>query len=151
MLWAFGLGVTARPSLSALTRLIINIMKIIGCNGLLIFYNKLLSFFLSPSLFVALYPFSHFSHILHIGSFPLFFLIFYIPLSCFFFHSLVPPLPPNHDLDKWCWAGPATCFCDWTLQDDKLTKKEILANWNMFVGSQATNYGEDLTKRHDEL
>ncbi|XP_051570555.1 reticulocalbin-1-like isoform X2 [Myxocyprinus asiaticus] len=35
--------------------------------------------------------------------------------------------------------------------DDKITKKEILANWNMFVGSQVTNYGEDLTKRHDEL
>ncbi|NP_001002158.1 reticulocalbin-3 precursor [Danio rerio] len=35
--------------------------------------------------------------------------------------------------------------------DDKITKKEILENWNMFVGSQATNYGEDLTKRHDEL
>ncbi|KAM3863567.1 reticulocalbin-3 [Diretmus argenteus] len=38
-----------------------------------------------------------------------------------------------------------------TNKDDKITKKEILANWNMFVGSQATNYGEDLTKRHDEL
>ncbi|XP_074511174.1 reticulocalbin-3 isoform X1 [Sebastes fasciatus] len=36
-------------------------------------------------------------------------------------------------------------------KDQKITKKEILANWNMFVGSQATNYGEDLTKRHDEL
>ncbi|XP_061081309.1 reticulocalbin-3 [Conger conger] len=36
-------------------------------------------------------------------------------------------------------------------KDKKLTKEEILANWNMFVGSQATNYGEDLTKRHDEL
>ncbi|KAG7492144.1 hypothetical protein MATL_G00011280 [Megalops atlanticus] len=36
-------------------------------------------------------------------------------------------------------------------KDEKITKKEILANWNMFVGSQATNYGEDLTKRHDEL
>lgn len=36
-------------------------------------------------------------------------------------------------------------------QDGKITRKEILANWNMFVGSQATNYGEDLTKRHDEL
>ncbi|XP_076852339.1 reticulocalbin-3 isoform X1 [Brachyhypopomus gauderio] len=35
--------------------------------------------------------------------------------------------------------------------DDKMTKKEILENWNMFVGSQATNYGEDLTKKHDEL
>lgn len=37
------------------------------------------------------------------------------------------------------------------LQDEKLTKEEILDNWNMFVGSQATNYGEDLTKNHDEL
>ncbi|XP_035626560.1 reticulocalbin-3 isoform X2 [Oncorhynchus keta] len=38
-----------------------------------------------------------------------------------------------------------------TDKDEKITKKEILANWNMFVGSQATNYGEDLTRRHDEL
>ncbi|XP_001380444.2 reticulocalbin-1 [Monodelphis domestica] len=36
-------------------------------------------------------------------------------------------------------------------KDQKLTKEEILENWNMFVGSQATNYGEDLTKNHDEL
>ncbi|XP_004446942.1 reticulocalbin-1 [Dasypus novemcinctus] len=36
-------------------------------------------------------------------------------------------------------------------KDEKLTKEEILENWNMFVGSQATNYGEDLTKNHDEL
>lgn len=36
-------------------------------------------------------------------------------------------------------------------QDDKISKKEILDNWNMFVGSQATNYGEDLTRKHDEL
>ncbi|MGH0182145.1 UNVERIFIED_CONTAM: hypothetical protein FKN15_008250 [Acipenser sinensis] len=36
-------------------------------------------------------------------------------------------------------------------KDEKLTKEEILNNWNMFVGSQATNYGEDLTKKHDEL
>lgn len=46
-------------------------------------------------------------------------------------------------------------FCDKALssllQDEKLTKEEILDNWNMFVGSQATNYGEDLTKNHDEL
>ena len=46
-------------------------------------------------------------------------------------------------------------FCDRALfsllQDEKLTKEEILDNWNMFVGSQATNYGEDLTKNHDEL
>ncbi|KAG7459877.1 hypothetical protein MATL_G00215100 [Megalops atlanticus] len=38
-----------------------------------------------------------------------------------------------------------------TDKDGKITKAEILANWNMFVGSQATNYGEDLTKKHDEL
>ncbi|XP_029945150.1 reticulocalbin-3 [Salarias fasciatus] len=38
-----------------------------------------------------------------------------------------------------------------TNKDGKITKKEILGNWNMFVGSQATNYGEDLTRRHDEL
>lgn len=36
-------------------------------------------------------------------------------------------------------------------KDQMLTKGEILDNWNMFVGSQATNYGEDLTKNHDEL
>lgn len=36
-------------------------------------------------------------------------------------------------------------------QDQLLTKEEILDNWNMFVGSQATNYGEDLTRNHDEL
>ncbi|KAK3520641.1 hypothetical protein QTP70_029639, partial [Hemibagrus guttatus] len=35
--------------------------------------------------------------------------------------------------------------------DDKISKAEILDNWNMFVGSQATNYGEDLTRKHDEL
>lgn len=40
------------------------------------------------------------------------------------------------------------CF---TPQDQMLTKEEILENWNMFVGSQATNYGEDLTRNHDEL
>lgn len=36
-------------------------------------------------------------------------------------------------------------------KDHLLTKEEILQNWNMFVGSQATNYGEDLTRNHDEL
>lgn len=35
--------------------------------------------------------------------------------------------------------------------DEMLTKDEILEKWNMFVGSQATNYGEDLTRNHDEL
>jgi len=37
------------------------------------------------------------------------------------------------------------------LQDQMLTKAEVLDNWNMFVGSQATNYGEDLTRSHDEF
>ncbi|CAM4618675.1 reticulocalbin-3 isoform X1 [Lepidochelys kempii] len=36
-------------------------------------------------------------------------------------------------------------------KDGQLTKQEILDNWTMFVGSQATNYGEDLTRKHDEL
>ncbi|XP_077144194.1 reticulocalbin-1 isoform X1 [Ranitomeya variabilis] len=36
-------------------------------------------------------------------------------------------------------------------KDKMLTKDEIIQNWNMFVGSQATNYGEDLTRNHDEL
>ncbi|CAO2632790.1 Rcn3 [Lemmus lemmus] len=36
-------------------------------------------------------------------------------------------------------------------EDGRLSKAEILSNWNMFVGSQATNYGEDLTRHHDEL
>uniref|UniRef100_F6UVV3 Reticulocalbin 3 n=1 Tax=Monodelphis domestica TaxID=13616 RepID=F6UVV3_MONDO len=38
-----------------------------------------------------------------------------------------------------------------TNKDGRLSKQEILGNWNMFVGSQATNYGEDLTRHHDEL
>ncbi|XP_049977394.1 reticulocalbin-3 isoform X3 [Alexandromys fortis] len=38
-----------------------------------------------------------------------------------------------------------------TDKDGRLSKAEILSNWNMFVGSQATNYGEDLTRHHDEL
>ncbi|XP_069758895.1 reticulocalbin-1 isoform X1 [Narcine bancroftii] len=36
-------------------------------------------------------------------------------------------------------------------KDKRLSKQEILDNWNMFVGSQATNYGEDLTRNHIEL
>ncbi|XP_029438756.1 reticulocalbin-1 [Rhinatrema bivittatum] len=36
-------------------------------------------------------------------------------------------------------------------KDKKLTRDEILENWRMFVGSQATNYGEDLTRKHTEL
>ncbi|XP_043915626.1 reticulocalbin-1 [Protopterus annectens] len=36
-------------------------------------------------------------------------------------------------------------------KDQLLSKEEILENWNMFVGSQATNYGEDLIRNHVEL
>ncbi|XP_022106337.1 calumenin-B-like isoform X1 [Acanthaster planci] len=35
-------------------------------------------------------------------------------------------------------------------KDKKLTKKEIIDNYDLFVGSQATNYGESL-QRHDEF
>lgn len=50
-------------------------------------------------------------------------------------------------------AGPLVDPSDLcaSLQDGRLSKAEILSNWNMFVGSQATNYGEDLTRHHDEL
>lgn len=34
--------------------------------------------------------------------------------------------------------------------DQKLTKDEILARYDLFVGSQATDFGEALT-RHDEF
>ncbi|EMP41812.1 Calumenin [Chelonia mydas] len=40
---------------------------------------------------------------------------------------------------------------DIVVTDGRLTKQEILDSWTMFVGSQATNYGEDLTRKHDEL
>ena len=36
------------------------------------------------------------------------------------------------------------------LQDGKLTKEEILDKYDVFVGSQATDFGEALT-RHDEF
>ena len=35
-------------------------------------------------------------------------------------------------------------------QDNKLTKEEILEKYDLFVGSQATDFGEALT-RHDEF
>lgn len=35
-------------------------------------------------------------------------------------------------------------------QDTKLTKEEILEKYDLFVGSQATDFGEALT-RHDEF
>nr|XP_056720589.1 calumenin-like [Euleptes europaea] len=36
-------------------------------------------------------------------------------------------------------------------KDNKITKQEILDNLEMFMDSQATNYGKYLTKEHDEL
>ncbi|NXW95835.1 RCN3 protein, partial [Alopecoenas beccarii] len=36
-------------------------------------------------------------------------------------------------------------------KDGQLTRAEILAQWQLFVGSRATNYGEDLERPHDEL
>lgn len=35
-------------------------------------------------------------------------------------------------------------------QDDKLTKEEVLDKYDLFVGSQATDFGEALA-RHDEF
>ncbi|KAG8438251.1 hypothetical protein GDO86_008809 [Hymenochirus boettgeri] len=58
-------------------------------------------------------------------------------------------LPQNYDHAE---AEARHLIYESDLDKDKLlTKDEILQNWNMFVGSQATNYGEDLTKNHDEL
>ena len=54
---------------------------------------------------------------------------------------------------KYCYSNNYWS-CDspvFSSQDQMLTKEEIIENWNMFVGSQATNYGEDLTRNHDEL
>lgn len=36
------------------------------------------------------------------------------------------------------------------LQDGKLSKEEILSNYDLFVGSQATDFGEALMT-HDEF
>lgn len=37
-----------------------------------------------------------------------------------------------------------------SLQDGKLTKEEIVEKYDLFVGSQATDFGEALV-RHDEF
>lgn len=36
-------------------------------------------------------------------------------------------------------------------QDGQLTREEILGQWELFVGSRATDYGNALEWRHDEL
>ncbi|NXV98330.1 RCN3 protein, partial [Calonectris borealis] len=61
-------------------------------------------------------------------------------------HWLRPPSPD--------WAGVEAAHLLHHSDRDKdgqLTKAEILGNWQMFVGSQATNYGQDLERPHDEL
>uniref|UniRef100_A0A8C4XPR4 EF-hand domain-containing protein n=1 Tax=Falco tinnunculus TaxID=100819 RepID=A0A8C4XPR4_FALTI len=61
-------------------------------------------------------------------------------------HWLRPPSPD--------WAGVEAAHLLHHSDADKdgqLTKAEILGNWQMFVGSQATNYGQDLERPHDEL
>ena len=35
--------------------------------------------------------------------------------------------------------------------DGKLTRDEILDKYDLFVGSQATDFGEALTRKHDEF
>lgn len=37
-----------------------------------------------------------------------------------------------------------------TAKDGRPSKAEILGNWTMFVGSQASNHAEDLTQHHAE-
>ncbi|XP_055567954.1 reticulocalbin-3-like [Falco cherrug] len=61
-------------------------------------------------------------------------------------HWLRPPSPD--------WAGVEAAHLlhhSDVDKDGQLTKAEILGNWQMFVGSQATNYGQDLERPHDEL
>lgn len=42
------------------------------------------------------------------------------------------------------------CFCLFVRQDGFLTKPEVIEKYELFVGSQATDYGEVLS-RHDEF
>lgn len=49
-----------------------------------------------------------------------------------------------------CLCKSADNFLEFILQDGKLSKDEILEHYDLFVGSQATDFGEALT-RHDEF
>ena len=57
---------------------------------------------------------------------------------------------------NWSSHSPAVVSGDYhiilyfSLQDSELTKEEIIAKHDVFVGSQATDFGEALT-RHDEF
>ena len=44
----------------------------------------------------------------------------------------------------------ASVHCSFCFQDGKLTKEEIVDKYDLFVGSQATDFGEALV-RHDEF
>lgn len=44
----------------------------------------------------------------------------------------------------------ASIHCSLWFQDGKLTKEEIVDKYDLFVGSQATDFGEALV-RHDEF
>jgi len=57
-------------------------------------------------------------------------------------------LPDNHD-QALAEAKHLISESD-SDKDDKLTKEEILNKFDLFVGSQATDYGEALNK-HDEF
>ncbi|XP_075583451.1 LOW QUALITY PROTEIN: reticulocalbin-3-like, partial [Pelecanus crispus] len=61
-------------------------------------------------------------------------------------HWLQPPSPD--------WAGVEAAHLLHHSDSDKdgrLRRAEILGRWQLFVGSQATNYGQDLQRPHDEL
>jgi len=46
--------------------------------------------------------------------------------------------------------GDCFLIVGWLLQDTVLSKDEVLEKYDLFVGSQATDFGEALTK-HDEF
>lgn len=56
----------------------------------------------------------------------------------------------------WVWGGGeggvymVSILCSLWFQDGKLTKEEIVDKYDLFVGSQATDFGEALV-RHDEF
>ena len=45
----------------------------------------------------------------------------------------------------------SVCYVYFGQQDGKLSHDEILDKYDLFVGSQATDFGEALSKTHDEF
>lgn len=70
------------------------------------------------------------------------------------FWNLIFSMPKMHLLVllelQSCLRKSADNFLEFILQDGKLSKDEILEHYDLFVGSQATDFGEALT-RHDEF